>query len=69
MKTTHNYSLNFNPSVPKPRTFSQTQHAPAMSGQFGSALSVAKGTTRDDPRSNSKGLGPLSVPRSGCCGK
>lgn len=66
MKTTD--SEYFNPAVPKPRSFSQTTAAPKMGG--GSTVqSVSSGTTRADPRSKSKGMGPLSVPRSGCCGR
>lgn len=67
MKTTGSNSEYFNPSVPKPRSFSQTTKAPSMGGP--SALGMSKGTTRADSRSGSKGMGPLSVPRTGCCGK
>lgn len=59
MKTTN--SESFNPGVPKPRSFSQTKAAPRMPGNFG-PQTTQRGTT-----GNTKG--PLSVPRSGCCGK
>lgn len=60
MKTT-TFSENANPSVPKPRTFSQTTAAPKISGGS-TPRTVSSGTT-------GKSMGPLSVPRSGCCGK
>ncbi len=64
MKTT-NYSENANPGVPKPRSFSQTTAAPRMAGGA-TSLSMSRGTTAAGGKAK---MGPLSVPRSGCCGK
>lgn len=63
MKTTN--SQSFQPSIPKPRSFSQTTAAPKMTGGS-TPMSVSRGTT-----GGGKGhtTGPLSVPRAGCCGK
>ncbi len=61
MKET-NFSASYNPAVPRPRTFSQTKAAPSMKGNFGPAT-TNRGTV------GNAGKGPLSVPRSGCCGK
>lgn len=58
-------SNNFNPSLPKPRTFSQTTAAPKMQGNFG-PNTTSRGTTGNG---GGKTNMPLSVPRSGCCGK
>jgi hypothetical protein len=64
-------SHNFQPGVPKPRTFSQTTKAGPVQGQFSTPASVSRGTTGGDiPGGRGpRGKGPLSVPRSGCCGK
>jgi hypothetical protein len=54
-----------NPPIPKPRSFSETKAAPKMQGNFG-PNTTARGTTGNGGgRTNA----PLSVPRSGCCGK
>lgn len=55
------FSEQYSPSIPKPRTFSQTKAAPSMNKTFGPST-VARGTTGTRTM-------PLSVPRSGCCGK
>ena len=55
----------FNPSIPKPRTFSETKAAPKMQGNFGPQV-TRQGTTGNAGGHTNM---PLSVPRSGCCGK
>lgn len=55
---------NTTPSIPKPRTFSQTTAAPRMQGNFGPSTTNRGTTGNAGGHTNA----PLSVPRSGCCG-
>lgn len=58
-------SLNANPSIPKPRSFSETQKAPPIRGNFGPQVTQRGTVGNAGGHTNA----PLSVPRSGCCGK